>query len=290
MKAKPFDSPLDASALLRVRSLSKRYRRREVLWGKSALVEAVIGVDFEILPGKTLALVGRSGSGKSTVARCVTRLERPDEGEIWMGGRNITRLPEAELRGLRSEMQMIFQDAATSMNPGFTAMNPGFTATEVIEEPLLIQGWGNRRECRERALALMSEVGISPSWADRLITDFSGGQQQRMAIARALAVQPKLLVLDEALSGLDVSTQAQVANLLLELQASHSLTYLLVSHDLPLVARLADTIAIMAAGEIVEQGPTQQIIATPRHSATEELLESARALEASFAARAGDGS
>lgn len=270
------------SSLLRVCGLSKRYRRRETPWRKSSLIEAVIGVDFEIPQGKTLALVGTSGSGKSTVARCVTRVERPDEGEIWMDGRNITGLREAELRGLRSKMQMIFQDAAT-------AMNPGFTAAQVIEEPLRIRDWGSRVDRRERARALMNEVEVSPNWADRLVTDFSGGQQQRLAIARALAVRPKLLVLDEALSGLDVSTQAQVVNLLLELQAIHSLTYLLISHDLPLVARLADSIAVMARGRIVEQGSAQQIISAPQHPATEELLASARALEGSFAAMTGGG-
>jgi len=261
--------------LLRVRNLYKRYERGGV-WNR-APVAAVREVAFEISAGKTLALVGASGSGKSTVARCVTRLEPPDAGEIWFDGTEIARSRSRELLPYRASMQIIFQDAASSMNPRFSA-------AEVIEEPLRIHG---RRRSQERNAALMKKVALSPDWLKRRAMDFSGGQRQRLAIARALALRPKLLVLDEALSGLDLSTQAQIANLLLDLQAAHSLSYLLISHDLSLVARMADVVAVMAEGRIVEYGTTQQIIHDAQHSETKKLLAAARAAELKLAFSAG---
>jgi ABC-type glutathione transport system ATPase component len=234
-------------------------------------VTAAREIDFEVNSGRTLAIVGASGSGKSTVARCVTRLEWPDSGQILIDGTDIARLGSRKLLPFRSKIQMIFQDAATSMNTRFSA-------SEVIEEPLLIQN-RNRPERRDSAAALMKEVGLSTDWLDRPVMEFSGGQRQRLAIARALALRPKLLVLDEALSGLDLSTQAQIANLLLDLQAAHSLSYLLISHDLTLVARMADTIAVMSEGQIAESGETQRIISHPEHPETRKLLAAAKAAE-----------
>jgi peptide/nickel transport system ATP-binding protein len=266
------------NALLRVRMLSKQYDRG-ARWRKRVPVAAVREVDLEICAGQTLALVGASGSGKSTVARCVTRLERPDSGQIWFDGTEIAGLSARDLLPIRSNLQMIFQDAVTSMNPRFSA-------AEAIEEPLRIQG-RSRLERRDMAEALMQELALSPEWLKRPVMEFSGGQRQRLAIARALTLRPKLLVLDEALSGLDLSTQAQIANLLLDLQEMHSLTYLLISHDLTLVARMADALAVMADGRIVETGATQQIIADPRHEETKRLLASARAAESKFASAAG---
>src|ERR1700677_20114 len=281
------DSPNDTptESLLCVQALRNQYVRGGI-WRKRVPVAAVNGVDFEIPRGRTFALVGESGSGKSTVARCVTRLERPDSGRILIRGINIAQLRSRDLLPFRSGIQIVFQDAITSMNPRFSAL-------EIIEEPLLIQSQRgqveyDRRNRRDRVGALMVEVGISPDWMHRSILHFSGGQRQRLALARALALRPQLLVLDEALSGLDLSTQAQVANLLLDLQAAHSLTYLLISHDLGLVARLADEIGVMSGGQTVEIGPTQQIVTSPNHAATKKLLAAARTATSAFAAATGE--
>jgi ABC-type glutathione transport system ATPase component len=286
--------------LLLVKGLCKKYIRGG-LWRKRVPVAAVSNVDFAIPRGQTLALVGESGSGKSTIARCVTRLERPDSGQILIQGTDIAQLRSRDLLPFRSGIQMVFQDAVTAMNSRFSAL-------EVIEEPLLIDarindrnddriddriddraiyGRRNRENRRESAHALMIEVGISPDWMHRSILHFSGGQRQRLALARALALRPQLLVLDEALSGLDLSTQAQIANLLIDLQASRSLTYLLISHDLALVARLADTIAVMSEGKMVEAGPTQQVISSPNHAATKKLLAAANTAASNLAAITG---
>ncbi len=265
---------------LRVRGLTKSYVRGSGVLQKRIQIAAARDVDFEITAGKTLALVGSSGSGKSTVARCLTRLERPDAGQIWVGSTDISQLGNRGLRRFRTEMQMIFQDAATSMNPRFSA-------AQIIEEPLLVQRRGSTEERRKHAQDLMTEVGLSPNWADRSVMKFSGGQRQRLAIARALALRPKLLVLDEALSGLDLSAEAQIINLLLDLQAVHSLTYLFISHDLPLVARVADTIAVISTGRIVERGTTAQVIESPSHPETKALLASASTFQRNYAAVLG---
>jgi ABC-type glutathione transport system ATPase component len=283
----PADLPKEGDAiqdLLQVKGLSKQYVRGG-LWRIRVPVSAVSQVDFGIPRGQTLALVGESGSGKSTVARCVTRLERPDSGQILIQGTDIAQLHWRDLAPFHSGIQMVFQDP-------MTAMNPRFSALEVVEEPLLIKGGEtrgrrNRQNRRDLVGALMADVGLSPDWMQRSVLHFSGGQRQRLALARALALRPQLLVLDEALSGLDLSTQAQIANLLLDLQAAHSLTYLLISHDLALVARLSDAIGVMAEGQTVEVGPTRQIISSPRHEATKKLLASAKAAAANLAAVTG---
>ena len=248
-------------------------------------LDAVINADFEIARGQTFALVGESGSGKSTVARCVTRLERPDAGQILIQGVDIAQLHANDLAPFLSGIQMVFQDAATAMNPRFSAL-------EVIEEPLRINARGskagvNPSDRRDLTRALMIEVGLSPDWMDRSILHFSGGQRQRLALARSLALRPQLLVLDEALSGLDLSTQAQIANLLLDLQVAYSLTYLLISHDLALVSRMADVVGVMSRGKTVEVGPTQQIISSPAHEETKKLLASAKTAASNLASLTG---
>ena len=263
---------------LRVQGLSKRYLAGG-RWHRRVHMAAAIEIDFEIGKGKTLALVGASGSGKSTVARCVTRLERPDAGQIWLDGRDIAQLSRRDLALVRPGIQMIFQDAVTSINPRFSA-------AEAIEEPLRIQG-KNSSERRSIAEKVIQEVALSPAWLDRSVMQFSGGQRQRLAIARALTTQPKLLVLDEAFTGLDLSTQAQIANLLLDLQAAHALTCLVISHDLTLVTNMADAVAVMSHGRIVEQGSTRQIVRDPKHNETKKLLSSAKAAESQLARRAG---
>jgi ABC-type microcin C transport system duplicated ATPase subunit YejF len=255
--------------LLRVQNLARTYIRHRGLMQPGVPVKAVQGVSFTLNAGTTLGLAGSSGCGKSTVARCVSRIERPDEGEILFAGRDLARLSFRQLRPLRPSLQMIFQDAAT-------AINPRFSAAEIIAEPLFIQGMGSAEGRAVQVREAMCEVGLPPEWAQRAAHEFSGGQRQRLTLARALVLKPKLLILDEPLTGLDVSTRAQIANLLLDLQAAHGIAYLFISHDLPLLGHLADRIAVMSEGRLVEEGPAGQIMSSPRHAETEKLLAAAR--------------
>jgi ABC-type glutathione transport system ATPase component len=270
-------------ALVRTRGLSKQFVQRSPFSRKKFAIDALIDVDLEIAPGRLTALVGESGSGKSTLASCLAMLEKPDRGEIWFEGKEISRCGPAELAALRPRIQMVFQDSAG-------ALNRRLSAGQIIAEPLEIQGRDAGKNLRLRACDLMEEVGLSPDWIDRRSLEFSGGQRQRLAIARAIALKPAFLILDESLSGLDLSTQAQILNLLLDLQAAHSLTYLLISHDLSLVAQVADFVAVMHQGKVVEQGPRQNIFSCPMHPHTRELLSSCRVMESAFrTASAGGG-
>jgi peptide/nickel transport system ATP-binding protein len=232
--------------LIRARGLTKRYTRPGGRRGGGTVL-AVADVDLTIARGTDLALVGESGSGKSTLARCLARLEEPTGGELWFEGADILALHGRRLRPFRERVQLILQDSAT-------ALDPRLRAADIISEPLQVLGRGNRRQRRRRALELMEAVGLPAACADRRPLELSGGQRQRLAIARALAVQPRLLILDEAFTGLDVSIQAQIVSLLQDLRRRHGLTYLYISHDLPLMARLADEMAIMFQGRIVEHG------------------------------------
>lgn len=263
--------------LIRVEGLSKGYTYGR--WDRHKRVAAITELSFEINAGETLALVGASASGKSTVARCVTRLERPDSGRICFDGIDIAQLGRRDLAPFRPKIQIIFQDAVTSINPRFTA-------AQAIDEPLRIQG---RSQSERRIIAenLMGEVLLSPAWLSRPVMEFSGGQQQRLAIARALATCPQLLVLDEALSGLDLSTQAQITNLLVGLQKSHGLTYLLISHDLAHASQMADAVAVMSHGRIVEQGSSDRVFSTPQHEETKKLITALDSVKSAFVRSAG---
>ena len=254
----------DSPPLLRVRGLTRTYVRRH---GPRATrqVQALAGVDLDIAPGAVVALVGESGSGKSTLARCVARLEEPTSGAIWIEGEDVTSPSAPRRRALRERVQLLFQDSAG-------ALDPRLRAAEIVREPLDILGRGRGPERQERALALMESVGLSREWRDRRPLDLSGGQRQRLAIARALAVEPRLLILDEAFAGLDASVQAQVAHLLLALRREKGLTYLLISHDLALMSVLADEVAILFEGRIVEQGPAGRLFTHPAHPYTRALV------------------
>jgi peptide/nickel transport system ATP-binding protein len=262
-------------ALVRTRGLSKRYEQRGPFSRKKFLIDALTDVDLEIAPGCLTALVGESGSGKSTLARCLALLERPDRGGIWFEGNEISHCDARQRATLRPKIQMVFQDSAG-------ALNPRHSAGEIIAEPLEIQNRETGENLTTRVRELMEEVGLSPDWIDRRPLQFSGGQRQRLAIARAIALKPAFLVLDESLSGLDLSTQAQILNLLLDLQTMHGLTYLLISHDLSLVGQVADFVAVMFRGRVVEQGTRQNIFAHPEHTHTRELLNSCHLIESGF--------
>jgi ABC-type glutathione transport system ATPase component len=263
------------TALVRTTALSKRYVQGGGISRKTFVINALSDVDLDIAPGCLTALVGGSGSGKSTLARCLAMMEKPDAGEIWFEGKSILPGNLRELAHLRPKIQMVFQDSAG-------ALNPRFSAAQIIAEPLEIQRRETGPRLRERACELMEEVGLSPDWANRRPLEFSGGQRQRLAIARAIALRPAFLILDESLSGLDLSTQAQILNLLLDLQAAHSLTYLLISHDLTLVGQVADSVVVMHQGRIVERGSRQQVLGNPQHAHTQGLVGSVRILESAF--------
>jgi len=232
--------------IIRVENLVKRHTRRG-LWSRVADFTAVDSISFSILPGTTLALVGESGSGKSSLALCLAGLERVTSGRIWFEGRDLAALGEKELREVRPRIQLVFQDPANSLNPRWTV-------EEIVAEPLLVQNRVSRREGDARAAQALERVGLAAEYLDRRARDLSGGQRQRVAIARALILEPKLLILDEVLSALDCSIQAQIANLLVEMQRAYGLAYLFITHDLRMAAHLADEIAVMSEGKIVEQG------------------------------------
>lgn len=239
------------SDLVTAKNICKIYTPRRLLFGAKHPIIALDDVSITIPRGRTLALVGASGSGKSTLARCIARLEEASSGEVWFDGQNISRLDGRSLLPFRRQIQFVFQDAAT-------ALNPRFSAAEIVEEPLLVAGW-NSRDRRRRAVELMDRVQLPAAWVDRRPFEFSGGQRQRLGIARALALNPKLLILDEALSGVDVSIQAQVVNLLLELQASWGLTYLFITHDLTLIPYIADQVAVINNGRIIERSGSTEL-------------------------------
>ena len=228
-------------------------------------VKAVDGVSFEIEEGQTLGLVGESGSGKSTTAYAALQLIRPTAGSVRFLGRELTRLRPEELRRMRREMQIVFQDP-------YASLNPRMTVGRILAEPLRTHGIGNRRTRRASVARLLELVGLEASYTNRYPHEFSGGQRQRIGIARALALNPKLIVCDEPVSALDVSIQAQILNLLKDLQRDLGLTYLFIAHDLAVVRAMSNTIAVMHEGLIVEQGPAEQVYTQPQTDYTRALL------------------
>jgi peptide/nickel transport system ATP-binding protein len=228
-------------------------------------VHAVESVSFDLRPGETLSLVGESGCGKSTTGRAIIRLVNPTEGSILIGGTDVAKAGSRELRDMRRTSQMIFQDP-------FASLNPRITIGSAIAEPILAHRLMGRRQAKDRVIELLEQVGLSAAMADRHPHEFSGGQRQRISIARALALEPKLIIADEAVSALDVSVKAQVSNLLLELQERHQLAYLFISHDMAVVERMSHRVAVMYLGEIVEIGPRKAIFDNPQHAYTCRLI------------------
>ena len=252
--------------LLEVANLVTRFPIRSGVFGKvNARVHAVEDVSFSLHPGETLALVGESGCGKSTTGRSILRLVEPNAGRVLFEGEDVRALDPQGLRRMRQRMQMIFQDP-------FASLNPRKSVGAAIAEPIIVHGLASKREARERVAELLRKVGLTPDMAGRFPHEFSGGQRQRLAIARALGLAPRLIVADEAVSALDVSVKARVVNLMMRLQAEMGLAFLFISHDIAVVERVSHRIAVMYLGEIVEIGPRVAIIENPRHPYTRKLV------------------
>ena len=251
--------------LLDVRHLTKEFQQRHGLWKPRAVTRAVNDVSFTIDEGQTFGLVGESGSGKTTTGRCILRLIEPTSGEVWFRGENVLQYSHDELRRARRHMQIVFQDP-------YSSLNPRMRARQIVEEPLVIHKEGNRQERRARVAELFRLVGLDPAHLERYPHQFSGGQRQRIGVARALALNPSLIIADEPVSALDVSIQAQVVNLLMDLQQRLKLTYLFIAHDLRLVEHISARVAVMYRGRIVELGPTARLFSAPQHPYTRALL------------------
>ncbi|HEX8030793.1 MAG TPA: ATP-binding cassette domain-containing protein [Vicinamibacterales bacterium] len=259
-------------SLLEVRNLVKHFERGGGLFQKKTVVRAVDDVSFGVDEGETFALVGESGSGKSTTGRCMLRLIEPSSGEVRFRGENVLDFSSARLRAARRDMQMVFQDPYSSLNPRMRAF-------AIVEEPLVIHDIGSKAERRDRVADLFRLVGLDPAHLDRHPHEFSGGQRQRIGLARALALNPSFIIADEPVSALDVSIQAQVINLLMDLQDQLKLTYLFIAHDLRLVRHISDRVAVMYLGRIVEMGRTAEIFENAQHPYTRALLSAVPATD-----------
>jgi len=252
--------------LLEVADLKKHFTVTKGMFGEKSTVRAVDGVGFSVMPQESFAIVGESGCGKTTLGRMLLALEKPTSGEVTFDGDKLYSLPAGRLRALRRQMQIIFQDP-------FSSLNPRMTVEEIISEPFVIHGlYKNPAERRQRLAHLLDVCGLSQSHLNRYPHEFSGGQRQRVGIARALALDPKLIVADEPVSALDVSIQAQILNLLKDLQKELHLTYVFISHDFSVVRHLCSRIAVMYLGKIVELAPSEELFNNPQHPYTEALL------------------
>ena len=251
--------------VLSAEGLARHYEVKRGMFGQPATVKALAEASFELFPGKTLAVVGESGCGKSTLARLLTLIEPPSDGRLIIDGHIVGDMSDSQHGKLRRFVQTVFQ------NP-FGSLNPRKKIGTILEEPLVINTSMSRRERRERAREMIAKVGLRPEHYDRYPHMFSGGQRQRIAVARALMLQPRIVILDEPVSALDVSIQAQVLNLLADLQQEFNLAYLFISHDLSVVRHIADEVAVMYLGRIVERGSRDAIFSTPQHPYTRALL------------------
>ena len=252
-------------ALLDVRDLVKEFTRNHGPFRPPSVLRAVDAVTFSIDAGETFGLVGESGSGKTTTGRCILRLIEPTAGEVEFRGENVLAFDRRRMRQARRDMQIVFQDP-------YSSLNPRMRAGAIVEEPLVIHGFGSRAERQERVGELFRLVGLDPDQRVRYPHQFSGGQRQRIGLARALALNPSLIIADEPVSALDVSVQAQVVNLLMDLQQRLSLTYLFIAHDLRLVRHICERVAVMYRGRIVEMGNTEALFEAPAHPYTRALL------------------
>jgi oligopeptide/dipeptide ABC transporter ATP-binding protein len=268
---------MSAAPLLEVEGLTKRFAEKHSILDRfrrrpPGVLTALEGVSISVAPGETLGIVGESGSGKSTLARCVLRLHEPEQGSVRFEGRDVLGAGPAELRALRREMQMVYQDP-------YSSLNPRIRVGAAVAEPALVHGLVERGAEQAYAAELLERVGIRADAVRRFPHEFSGGQRQRIAIARSLAVRPKLLIADEAVSALDVSIQAQLLNLLEEIRRDLGLTIVFIAHQLAVISRLADRVAIMYLGRVVESGATADVFTNPRHPYTRALLEAHPSIE-----------
>jgi oligopeptide/dipeptide ABC transporter ATP-binding protein len=264
---------VETDNLLEVKHLKKYFPVRKGLFSRtSAHVHAVDDISFSLKRGQTLGVVGESGCGKSTAGRSILRLIEPDEGRVYFDGVSVLELEPSRMRSIRKHMQLVFQDPLASLNPRLTI-------SEIIEEALIVHNMGNNAERRDRIESVLERVGIRPDMMDRYPHEFSGGQRQRVGIARALVLRPKLIVADEPVSALDVSIQAQVMNLLVEIQEEYDLSYLIIAHDLSVVEYLSDHVAVMYLGKIVESASDLDLYTSPKHPYTQFLLASIPSLD-----------
>ncbi len=253
------------SAIVEAEALARYYPVRKGMLGKRQTLKALDGVSFSLQPGETLAVVGESGCGKSTLARQITLIETPTSGALRIGGRDVSHATSDEIRHVRRNVQMVFQDP-------FGSLNPRKKVGAIIEEPVVINTGKSRAERKEQSLEMISRVGLRPEHYSRYPHMFSGGQRQRIAIARALMLNPSVVVADEPVSALDVSIQAQVLNLLMDLQQEFNLAYIFISHDLSVVRHIADEVMVMYLGRPVEQGPGRRVFDSPRHPYSHALM------------------